>query len=217
MPTIEDFLDGGPRPPQPLPPQPPPASTPFNLFKAPVFPPPPTSDFNVNASVRAPPPNISTRRIGNDLFGSQAASAIRENKTKTQQEVDDCLHELPETMPDLALGDELRSALGTEAQNLFDQNASPTKEEEEDEILKDLMEEYEIEKIRDTMDGNAEVPESFFFFSEESEQFVNALEFIGLSPINREFSAFLLSDLGRKTMIQNKLSIHVESGDIFLQ
>ena len=217
MPTIEDFLDGGPRPPQPLPPQPPPASTPFNLFKAPVFPPPPTSDFNVNASVRAPPPNISTRRIGNDLFGSQAASAIRENKTKTQQEVDDCLHELPETMPDLALGDELRSALGTEAQNLFDQNASPTKEEEEDEILKDLMEEYEIEKIRDTMDGNAEVPESFFFFSEESEQFVDALEFIGLSPINREFSAFLLSDLGRKTMIQNKLSIHVESGDIFLQ
>ena len=32
---------------------------------------------------------------------------------------------------------------------------------------------------------------------------------------NREFSAFLLSDLGRKTMTQNKLSIHVESGDIF--
>ena len=44
---------------------------------------------------------------------------------------------------------------------------------------------------------------------------MNALEFIGLSPINREFSAFLLSDLGRKTMTQNKLSIHVESGDIF--
>ena len=165
MPTIEDFLDGGPRPPQPLPPQPPPASTPFNLFKAPVFPPPPpTGDFNVNASVRAPPPNISTRRIGNDLFGSQAASAIRENKTKTQQEVDDCLHELPETMPDLVLGDELTNALGTEAQNLFDQNASSSKKEEEDEILKDFMEEYEIEKIRDTMDETAQVPESFFFF-----------------------------------------------------
>ena len=44
---------------------------------------------------------------------------------------------------------------------------------------------------------------------------MNALEFTGLSPINREFSAFLLSDLGRKTMTQNKLSIHVESGDIF--
>ena len=48
----------------------------------------------------------------------------------------------------------------------------------------------------------------------ESEQFVNALEFLGISPINREFAAFLLSDLGRKTMTQNKLSIHVESGDV---
>ena len=44
---------------------------------------------------------------------------------------------------------------------------------------------------------------------------MNALEFIGLSSINREFCAFLLSDPGRKTMTENKLSIHVESGDIF--
>ena len=96
-----------------------------------------------------------------------------EKTTKTQQEVDDFLYELPETMPDLVLGDELTSALGT-AQNIFDQNASPTRKEEEDEILKlkmkviedaikDFMEEYEIEKIRDTMDETAQVPESFFF------------------------------------------------------
>ena len=149
------------------------------------------------------------------MFGSQTASAFRENKTKTQQEVDDFLYVLPETMPDLELGDELTNALGTEAQNLFDQNAQPTKKEE-DEILKDFMEEYKIEEITDTMDETAQIPESIsFFYSGESEQFVNALEFIGLSPINREFSAFLLSDLGRKTMTQNKLSIHVESGDIF--
>ena len=44
---------------------------------------------------------------------------------------------------------------------------------------------------------------------------MKALEFIGLSTINTEFSAFLLSDLGRKIMTQNKLSIHVESGDMF--
>ena len=50
---------------------------------------------------------------------------------------------------------------------------------------------------------------------EKVNNLLNSLEFIGLSPINREFSAFLLSDLGRQTMIQNKLSIHVESGDIF--
>ena len=102
-------------------------------------------------------------------------------------------------MPDLVLSDELTNALGTEAQNLFDQNASPTKKEEEDEILKDFMEEYKIEEITDTMDETAQIPESIsFFYSGESEQFVNALEFIGLSPINREFSVFLLSDLGRK-------------------
>ena len=45
-------------------------------------------------------------------------------------------------------------------------------------------------------------------------EYLNTLEFIGLSPINREFSAFLLSDLGRKTMTQNKLSIQEESSDI---
>ena len=38
---------------------------------------------------------------------------------------------------------------------------------------------------------------------------------MGISPENREFAAFLLSDLGRKTMTQNKLSIHTDSGDIF--
>ena len=114
LPTIEDFLDGGPRPPQLLPPSPPS----FNLFSSnePVFPPPPTNDFNVNASVKAPPPNISTRGKGNDLFGSQAASAVRENKTKTQKEVDEFLYKRPEAMLDLVLGDELTNALGTDGQ-----------------------------------------------------------------------------------------------------
>ena len=96
------------------------------------------------------------------MLSSQAASAIRENKTKTQEEVDDFLYELPETMPDLELGDELVNTLGTEAQSLFDKDCL-TKKEEEDEVLKNLMEEYDIENIRDTMDETAQVPESFFF------------------------------------------------------
>ena len=179
---------------------------------------PPSDNFDVNASVRAPPPNISTPGIGNALFGSQAATAVRENETKTQTqpEVDDFLYELPDNMPDLVLGNGLLNSLGTEAEDLFYSSASPTKKEEEDEILKDIMDEYEIDKIRDTMDQTVQVPESiYFFYGVEREQFVNALEFIGLSHINREFCAFLLSDLGRQTMTQNKLSIHVESGDIF--
>ena len=78
------------------------------------------------------------------------------------------------------------------------------------------MDEYETEKIRDAMDETTQVPESiYFFYGGDSEQSVNALKFIGLSPINREFCAFLLSDLGRQTMILNKLSIHVETGEIF--
>ena len=113
-------------------------------------------------------------------------------------------------MSDLQRGDGLLNSLGTNAQNLFDVNAPPSKKEEE-EILKDIMDEYEIEKIRDTMDESAQVPESiYFFYGGDSDQFVNALEFLGLSPINREFGALLLSDLGRQTMTQNKLSIHVE-------
>ena len=70
--------------------------------------------------------------------------------------------------------------------------------------------------MKETMDETGEIPENiYFFYGGESEQFVNALEFLGISPINREFAAFLLSDLGRQTITQNKLSIHVESGDIF--
>ena len=201
LPTIEDFLDGGPRP---SPPPPPTGSFNFgnSLFGSNDSVIPPSNNFNVEASVRAPPPNISTPGIGNTLFDSQAATAIRENKTKTktQQEVDDFLYELPDNMPELVLGDSLLNTLGTEAEDLFDTGAPPTKKEE-DEILKDIMDEYKIDKIRDTMDETAQVPESiYFFYGGESEQFVNGLEFIGLSPINREFSAFLLSDLGRQTM-----------------
>ena len=66
------------------------------------------------------------------------------------------------------------------------------------------------------MDEKGEILESiYFFYGGESQQFVQALEFIGLSRINREFATFLLFDLGPKTMTQNKLSIHVESGEIF--
>ena len=79
-----------------------------------------------------------------------------------------------------------------------------------------IMEQYDIPGMKDTMDETGQVPESIYLFYEgDSQNFVDALEFIGLSPINREFAAFLLSDLGRQIMTQNKLSIHVESGDIF--
>ena len=78
------------------------------------------------------------------------------------------MYELPEDFPDLTLGDGLLNSLGVEAQNLFDQDASLTKKEEQDEILKDFMEEHKIDDIRDTMDETAQVPEKFFFFMVET-------------------------------------------------
>ena len=133
---------------------------------------------------------------------------------KAEKEIDDFLYELPDVgPPTLELGDKLLNIFGTEGEDVF--NDLPTKKDEEDTILKDIIDEYNIPGMKDTMDETGEIPENiYFFYGGESEQFVNALEFLGISPINREFAAFLLSDLGRKTMTQNKLSIHVESGDV---
>ena len=79
------------------------------------------------------------------------------------------LYEMPDQkMPDLELGDGLLNSLGTAAQNLFDIDAPPSKKEEEDEILKDFMEEYDIENIKNTMDETVQVPESIYFFMVET-------------------------------------------------
>ena len=99
------------------------------------------------------------------MFGSQAAEAFRENKKKTpqQQEIDDFLYELPETKPDLELGDGLINSLGTNAQSLFDKD-SLTKKEEEDEVPKIFMEECDIENIKDTMMNLLKFQKVFIFF-----------------------------------------------------
>ena len=219
-PSLNDFLDG---PPPPAPPQ-----TPIfyndniNLFEQ--TPPPPPASFNQSNvfenvwTIRQQPSNFNnTPTIGNNLFVSQAAIAVKGEKTKTQAAVDDFLYELPEDIPDLELGDILLEILGVNAEDLIStETPALTKEEEEDEILKKLKDEYGLEDIKNTMEEEGEVPESIYFvYGGESENFVKALEFIGLSPINREFGAFLLSDIGRQVMTENKLSIHVESGDVF--
>ena len=156
--------------------------------------------------------------IGNDIFGCQFVMAgPREPvKNKTKQEIDDFLYELPDTgMPTLELGDKLIETLGTEAEGLFNSNAPPIIKEE-DEVHKNIIDEYNIDGMRNTMDETGQAPKSiYFFYGGDSQQFADALEFIALSLINREFAAFLLSGLRRQTMTQNKLSIHVESGDIF--
>ena len=212
---MEDFIDNGVPPPPPAPGG---ENIPFNnLPKQPSV---SKNEFNVSTTTPFVLPNIDNNgKIGNDLFGSVGAMASPRvtPPNKPKQEIDDFLYELPNTgTPNLEIGDKLLDTLGTEAEDLFNVNAPPTKKEEEDEILKDIIDEYIIPGMKDTMDETGQVLESiYFFYGGDSQQFVDALEFIGLSPLNREFAALLLSDLGRQTMTQNKLSIHVESGDIF--
>ena len=210
LPTIEDFIDNG------APPPPPSGGTNISFNKTSFTPPKQNFDVVNNPFVL---PNIGNNgKIGNDLFGSVAAMADpREETPKFKNEIDDFLYELPDTgLPHLELGDKLANVLGNEGEDLFDVNAPPTKKKEEGEILKKGNRRTWLPGMKDTMDETGQAPEIiYFFYWEESQNFVDALEFIGLSPINREFAAFLLSDQGRQTMTQNKLSIHVESGDIF--
>ena len=106
--------------------------------------------------------------------------------------------------------------MGNNAEDLFKAD-NITKEEEEDLILEKVKEDYGFEDIKDSLDkGN--VPETiYFFYDGESDNFDRSLEFLSLIPMNREFGAFLMSDLGRRVMVENKLSTHVESGDILYE
>ena len=206
LPNIEEFIDNGALPP----PQPPSAPINENLFNTTN----PLSILKTGFNIETKNPFIlrtiwDNKGIGNNLFGSQAIMAgpreqDKTTATKTQQEIDDFLYELPDTrIPTLELGDGLDQSSGTEAEDLFDPNAPLTKKEEEDEVLKKIIEEYMVDNIKDTMDETGDMPQSiYFFYGGDSQKFVDALEFVGLSPINREFAAFLLSDLGRQTMTQ---------------
>ena len=85
-------------------------------------------------------------------------------KTKTQKDIDDFLYELPEKkVPEFELGDGLLNSLGTSANTIFD-DSIPTQKEEQQEILKDIFDQYNIKSIKDTMVEKGEIPESVYFF-----------------------------------------------------
>ena len=109
-----------------------------------------------------------------------------------------------DSFPTLELGDKLLDTLGNVGEKVLAD--TPTKKDEDDIILQDIIDGYNIPDMKNTIDETGEVPENiYFFYGGETEGFVRALEFLGISPENREFAAFLLSDLGRKTMTQNKV------------
>ena len=137
-------------------------------------------------------------------------------KSRTTNKIDDLLHELPDDsqLPHLEMGDELLDTLGNEGEDIID--GALNRKEEEDLIFEKIIDKCNIPGIKDEMDETGQVPESiYFFYGGDSDQFVEALKFIGIQGQHREFATFLMSDEGRRLMTQNKLSIHVETGDIF--
>ena len=78
--------------------------------------------------------------------------------------MDDFLYELPDYFPTLELGDKLLNTSGNTGEEVL-VNA-PTKEEEDDTILQDIIDEYNIPDMKNTVDETGEVPENIYFFME---------------------------------------------------
>ena len=218
-----------------LPPPPPPHRPDHPLGPPPPPPDPfqPTGGFNLpstpplfanNASnfhIPAQSSSFNQRSKGNapsgNLFGSQTATMTRKREGETvydtaKEQIDDTIHELPDHV-EVKLGDGLIDNLGIEANDLLD-SGNITQQEEEDVVLEQIKEDYNFDDIKDAFDDGVVHESVYFFYGGESENFTQAVEFLAPNSDNRESIAFLLSDLGRTVMTSNRLSIHVESGDI---
>ena len=108
------------------------------------------------------------------------------------------------------------NTLGVEIDDTLDQEFD-NKKQQEDEALEQIKKEYNFDEIKDVFDEGTVTQQLDFFYGGENSNFNRAVEFLSLSNENREFIAFLLSDLGQNLMTNNSLSIHIESGDIFYQ
>lgn len=170
----------------------------------------PTSSFSRKSTSSSGP--------GNNLFGWQVAELTRE-KVKDGDFVtetkNDTIYNLPEST-EIELGDGSIENLGAGSIDLLDVD-NITKQEQEDVVLEKIKEQYGFEDIKDSF-NEGYIPDSvYFFYGGDSENFARAVELLGSDADNREFAAFLLSDLGRQVMTSNRLSIHVETGDIFYE
>lgn len=75
--------------------------------------------------------------------------------------MDDFLYELPDYFPTLELGDKLLNTSGNTGEEVLVD--APTKEEEDDTILQDIIDEYNISDMKNTVDETGEVPENIYF------------------------------------------------------
>ena len=72
-------------------------------------------------------------------------------------------------------------------------------------MVQQIKQEYGFEDIKESFDEE-KIPENiYFFYGGESDNFYRAVEFMGPDANNREFTAFLISDIGRQVMTSNRL------------
>ena len=154
----------------------------------------------------------------NNLFGSQTQTLTREKeetKDKVLEEIDEKIHEIPD-LPKLEQGNGLVSHLGAEAKDILEGKLVNSKKLEDD-ALENIKEGHGFEEIKDAFDEGA-VPEQLeFFYGGENEIFARACNFWSLGNVNREFIAFIISDIGKNIMTNSSLSKHIESKNIFHQ
>ena len=93
-------------------------------------------------------------------IGAMAGPRTKEKNVK--KEIDDFLCELPDDFPTLELGDKLLNTLGNTGEEVLAD--APTKKEEEDTILQDIIDEYNIPDMKNTIDETGEVPQNIYFF-----------------------------------------------------
>ena len=86
----------------------------------------------------------------------------KEKNISDNNEVDDFLYELPDNFPSLELGNKLLDTLGNVGEEVLAD--TPTKKDEEDSVLQDIIDEYNIPDMKNTMDETGEVPENIYFF-----------------------------------------------------
>ena len=100
------------------------------------------------------------------------------------------------------------------ADDILNTNYKNNKELNEKEI-EDIAEEYDSENIKNTLDKGNILQQFEIFFSGDNENILIACNLFSLNKDNDEFVSFLCSDHGQNILIENNLSIHIETGNIF--
>ena len=79
--------------------------------------------------------------------------------------------------------------------------------------------EHSLDKLADKLDAGIDSGDVLelleFYFSGQNERFFSVVRMLAPNPANLNFIDFLASDFGSRLMRENRLSIHIETGDLY--